>query len=132
MEVGDRACRDGGGERAAGMARIEWLCGCLRGRGRRDEAIAATGDGGYVLWPARMVLQLDAQVADVAVNHIALGHIVDPPEVVQNLVAGEQASRVCGQEIEQALVERRGVQLRFAGPDTAGEDSDLQIAQPPY
>jgi hypothetical protein len=36
------------------------------------------------------VLQLDPQIAHVPVDHVALGHVVDTPQLVQNLIAGQQ------------------------------------------
>jgi hypothetical protein len=67
-----------------------------------------------------MVLQLEAQVANVPVYNIALRHVICTPQVVKNFVAGQQAAGVGGQQIQEALLEGREVQLRASRRARAG------------
>src|SRR5687767_15807735 len=60
---------------------------------RGHEAIAAARHRGDVAGPPMIVLQLDAQVADVPVDHVALHDVVDAPQMVQDLVARQQPPR---------------------------------------
>jgi len=56
----------------------QWATGALRGRWvcarRGDKAIATTGDRRDVARLLPPILQLDPQIVDVPVDHIALGH----------------------------------------------------------
>ena len=102
----DQACR---ANRSALRTRRAW---CVSHRVRRlimarstserrrplgRETIAAAGDSGDVLWFARIVLQLDAEIANVAVDNIVLGHVIGSSEIVQNLISRKQLPRIRGQ-----------------------------------
>src|SRR2546427_2735477 len=65
--------------------------------GGEQEAVSTAGNRGDVFRSTRVILQLDAQIADVAVHNVALRNVVGAPEIVQNLVAGQQAARVGSQ-----------------------------------
>src|SRR6185436_1331865 len=101
----------------------------LSGRDRY-ELVPAPGNGGDVSPALRMALQLDPQVADVAVDDVALRDVVGTPQAVQDFIARQQASRIGGEQIEQVLLERGEMQLRLAEPDAMMHDVDLELAQP--
>src|SRR6476619_6543127 len=89
-----------------------WLSGLASRRRRRtfhrfcgDEAVALAGYSGDISRPAPVVLQFRAQVAHMAIDDIAFGRVVDTPQVIQNLVPGQQTTGVGGQEVEQALLQ---------------------------
>ena len=63
------------------------------------------------------------------VNHIALGRVVDAPQVVQDLFAGHQPSGVGREQIQQTLLEGREMQLAGARPHAPVQDIDLQLAE---
>src|SRR5665811_2267280 len=71
----------------------------------RDEAIALAGDGGDEARVAVVVLELDAQAPDVAVDDVALGHEVHAPDRVENLLAVDDAPTATREEVEQALLD---------------------------
>jgi NAD(P)-dependent dehydrogenase (short-subunit alcohol dehydrogenase family) len=43
--------------------------------------------------------------ANLAVDHVALGHIVHPPQGVQNLLAADHSARLGRQQVQQALLQ---------------------------
>jgi hypothetical protein len=55
----------------------------------------------------------------MAIDDVALGHVVDTPERIQDLVARHHLDGSGCQQIEQALLESGQVQLRCPGPDLA-------------
>src|SRR5688572_10595830 len=57
--------------------------GARRLRERGDEPIPLPRHGRDEPWLAPVVLELCAEVADMAVDDVALGHVVDVPEGVQ-------------------------------------------------
>jgi hypothetical protein len=81
-------------------------------RERGDEPIPLPRHGRDEPGLAPIVLELRPEVADVAIDDVALGHVVDAPERVQDLVARHHLVRSRRQKIEQALFEAGQVQLR--------------------
>src|SRR5207244_8806265 len=57
----------------------------LRCCGGKEEAVAAAGDRGDETWLSPVVGQSRAQIADLAIDHVALGHVVCPTQGVENL-----------------------------------------------
>ena len=57
-------------------------------RHRGHEAIATAGNRRNVARMLPAVLQLDPQITHVPVDHIAFGHVVGAPQLVQDLIAG--------------------------------------------
>ena len=78
--------------------------------------------------PPPVVLESRAQVADLAIDHVALGHVVCPPQRVEDLLAGDHAPGVGCQQIEQALLQAGQVQLRGVHSYSSLEDVYLELA----
>lgn len=53
---------------------------------------------GDEVWLPPVVVESSAQVLELAVDHVAPGHIVRPPERIENLLAGDLAASVGRQE----------------------------------
>src|SRR5664280_16492 len=85
----------------------------------RDEAVALAGDGGDEARVAVVVLERDAQAADVAVDDVALGHEVHAPDGVEDLLAGHDPPAAAREQVEQALLDAREVDHRVPGPHLA-------------
>ena len=79
---------------------------------------------------AVVVLELDPQAPDVAVDDVALGHEVGAPDGVEDLLAGHDPPATAGEQVEQALLDARQVDDRVAGADLAVDDVDLDLAEP--
>jgi hypothetical protein len=73
---------------------------------RGDKAVALAGDGGDVAWVFPAILQLDPQIANMPINHITLGHVIGTPQMIQNLIAGQELPSMRCQQIQQALLNR--------------------------
>src|SRR5664280_2251585 len=84
-----------------------------------DEAVALAGDGGDEARVAVVVLELDAQAADVAVDDVALGHEVHAPDGVEDLLPGHDPPAAAREQVEQALLDAREVDHRVPGPHLA-------------
>src|SRR6185503_13317116 len=76
-----------------------------RVREGRDEAVADTRHGGDEARVSVVVLELDAQAADVSVDDVALCDEVGAPDRVEDLVPGEDAPAATGEQIQQALLD---------------------------
>src|SRR5215213_6020364 len=76
-----------------------------------------------------VVLELCAQVADMAVNNVATGGMVGAPKRIQDLVARHYLTSMCRQQVEQALLEAREMKLRGPGSDLTLHDVDLDLAE---
>src|SRR5213592_2440637 len=74
-------------------------------RERGDEAITGAGDRLDEAGAPIVVLQLDSQASDMAVDDIALGDEVGSPNGVEDLVAGDDAAGSARQKVEQALLD---------------------------
>jgi hypothetical protein len=64
----------------------------------------------------------------VTVDDVALGHVVDAPERIQNLVARHHLAGLGRQEVEQALLEPGQVQRRCPGPYLL-HDVNLELSE---
>jgi hypothetical protein len=78
-------------------------------------------------WLAPVVVQSRAQVADLTVDDVALRDVIRAPQRVEDLLAGDHAPSVGRQQVEQALLQARQVQLRGSGVNAAFEDVDLEL-----
>ena len=76
---------------------------------RRDEAVAATRDGGDETRSPVVVLQLDPEAPDVPVDDVALGHEVRSPDRIEDLVTTHHAPGAAGQQVQKALFDPRQV-----------------------
>src|SRR5205823_2128171 len=72
---------------------------------RRQEPIAAAGHRGDEARLPPIVLESGSQVANLAVYHVALGHVVHAPQRVQDLLAGDHAASVGRKQVQQALLQ---------------------------
>src|SRR4051812_2700755 len=77
-----------------------------------------------------MALQLHAEVPDMPVDDVALRHVIGAPEIVQDLVTGQQPAGVGCQKVEQTLLDGGEVKLRVAGTYATVQDVDFQVAHP--
>src|SRR5881397_2807344 len=73
-----------------------------------------------------VVLQLYAEVADVAIDQVALRDVVGPPERVEDHLAIERLSGVRRQQVEQRLFDRRQVKDGRAGLGVLIEQVELE------
>ena len=83
-----------------------------RVREGRDEAVADAGHGRDEARVPIVVLELDAQAADVPVDDVALGDEVGAPDRVEDLVPGDDASAAAGEQVQQALLDPAQVDRR--------------------
>src|SRR5947207_15984830 len=74
-------------------------------RERRDEAITGAGDRLDEAGAPIVVLQLDPQASDMAVEDIALGDEVGSPNGVDDLVARDEAAGSARSEVEHARLD---------------------------
>jgi hypothetical protein len=65
----------------------------------------------------------------VPVDNIALGRVIGTPEVVDDLVAGQETPRVRSEQVEQILLQGSKVQLMSADCHAAVQDVDLQFSK---
>ena len=63
-------------------------------------AASASGSAGWVV-----VLELDAEAADVPIDEVALSHEIRAPDGIENLVPGHDLPAPAGQEVEEALLD---------------------------
>src|SRR6202142_1395795 len=98
----------------------------------RDEAVALAGDGGDEARVAVVVLELDAQAADVAVDDVALGHEVGAPDRVEDLLPRHDLPAPAREQVEQALLDAREVDDRVPRGALPVEDVDLDLAEPDH
>src|SRR5438309_7539108 len=81
------------------------------GLGKRgDEPVAAASFGRDESRLAPVILELGPQVTNMAVYGVAFGYVVDAPECIHDLIAGQHPAGVGGEEVEQTLLERREMQ----------------------
>src|SRR4029079_15795378 len=106
------------------------ICAPARIREGRDEAVADTRHGGDEAWVPIVVLELDAQAADMAVDDVALRDEVGPPDRVEDLIPREDAAAAAGEQIQKALFDPAQVDDGRCGPDLAVNDIDLHLAEP--
>ena len=78
----------------------------------RDESIALAGDRGDEARMPVVVLELDAQAPDVAIDDVALGHEVGAPDGIEDLFPRDDAPAPTGEEVQQALLDAAQVHDR--------------------
>ena len=76
-----------------------------------------------------VVLELDAQAPDVAIDDVALGHEVGAPDRVEDLVPRHDLPGATGEQVQQALLDAAQVDDGVPGPDLAIDDVDLDLAE---
>src|SRR6187431_2249448 len=100
-----------------------------RVREGRHESIALAGLRGDEPRTTVVVVQLDAQGPDMAIDDVALGHEVRAPDGIQDLISCDDTSAATCQEIQQALLDTRQVNDRSSGTNLAVEDVDLHLTE---
>src|SRR5688572_21065422 len=70
-----------------------------------DEAVALARNRGDEPRMLVVVLQLHAQISDVAIDHVAFRDEVRTPDAVQYLVPRNDTSSATGEKVEQALLD---------------------------
>src|SRR5258705_1924848 len=126
-----------GGNLAAIVLRRQWRRGRARVLGaapaavreRRDEAISPAWDRRDEAGVAVVVLELDPEAADVAVDDVALGDEVRAPDRVQDLLARHDLTAPAREEVQEALLDPAQVDDRVAGPHLPVDDVDLHLAE---
>ncbi len=78
---------------------------------------------------AVVVLELDPQAANVAVNDIALGHEVGAPHRVENLFSRYDAPIAAGEKVQEALLDAAEVNDRMASTDFSVHDVDHHLTE---
>src|SRR6185369_7947413 len=81
---------------------------------RRNEPVPATGHGRDEPRMAIVVLELDPEAPDVAVDDVALGDEIRTPDHVEDLLAGHDLPAPAGEQVEQALFDRAQTDDRLA------------------
>src|SRR5688572_11247419 len=64
-----------------------------------DELVALAGDGRDEARMAVIVLELDAQAPNVAIDDVALGHEVGAPHRVEDLFSRDDLAAAAGQQV---------------------------------
>lgn len=78
---------------------------------------------------AVIVLELDAEVPNVAIDDVALGDEVRAPDGVEDLLSRHQPPAPAGEEVQEGLLDAAEVHHGIAGPDLAVDDVDLDLAE---
>src|SRR5262245_61674911 len=84
---------------------------------RGHEAIPATRNRQDAARAPRIGLQLDPEIPNVAIDHVALRDVFAAPDFVQDLVAGERSFGVVDQHVEEAQLEGSEMNTLAAGAD---------------
>src|SRR5471032_364271 len=90
----------------------------------RQEPIPLAADGLNESRVAIVVLKLDAQAADMTIHDVALGHEINAPDRVEDLVATEHAAASACQQVEQALLGRAQGDDQTSSADLTTDDVD--------
>lgn len=87
-------------------------------RHRRDEAGVPV-----------VVLQLDPQAPDMAIDDVALGDEIGAPDRIEDLVSRDDLPATAREQIEQALLDPAQVDDGVPGQDLTIEDIDLDLTE---
>src|SRR2546428_2393483 len=93
-----------------------------------QEPVSLPRDGLDELGAAPIVLELHAKVAHVAIDEVALGDVVGPPERIEDRLAVDGLAGIRRQEIQERLLDRGELQHRRPRADLAIEQVDLEPA----
>jgi hypothetical protein len=70
---------------------------------------------------AMVVLELDPQRPDVAIDDVALRHEVRAPDGIEDLFAADDPPAATGEQVEETLLDTAQVNDRLAGPEVSGK-----------
>src|SRR6266851_8870807 len=95
----------------------------------RYECAATAGLGNNKTRKPPIVLQLRPETPYVAVYDAGVGHVVRPPQRVEDLLARDHSAGVGRQQVQQAVLQRGQLLQRRASPHRGIKDVDLELAQ---
>src|SRR5439155_1269952 len=93
------------------------------------ESVALTGYRLDELWRTPVVTKLHAKLANVAINDIALDLELAAPDDREQLLAAQDFPRVCCEQVQEGLLDRRERKILATDPDALLDQNDLEGAE---